>query len=548
MKKIIITFIILVHSFNNINGQTLKDQIDSILSISVNRSLPGGAVLVQQKDSILYTKYFGKADLSHDIDIDDQTVFNIGSVSKQFTVFAILLLEDQGKLSLQDDIHRYIPELTDFGHKITIEQLIRHTSGLKSVNFLARMAGWRQTDLSTHDQMLKLLFRQKKLDYIPGTDYKYSNSGTMLLAEVVSRVSEKSFAEFMNDEVFYPLGMKYTFVRDDIAEIFKHEAHGYYWENGKLKKAINSHGNIGFTNVYSTVEDLALWALNYKNPVVGNQQIIEKMESPTVLPNKITVDHAMGQFITTYKGIKHIQHTGGHRAYVAYFGRFPDLDLDIVICSNVEGFDLFGTTYQIIDLFIEEIPDQNTQVDHGKAPYINLEPNIITRYHGYYWLDEANVSRQVLSRNDTLIYSRGEDNHSYFKPVSKTEFQMLDSKDKIIVKFEKDKMYFIEPNGISEFEKYHPVVYNEAALGDFVGTYYSRELNSNYELLIEDNRLKAKSPKMKEITFFPIMENRFTSDQWFLNSARFVRDTSGTVMGFYAGNVQVKDVWFMKMK
>ena len=532
----------------NANGQPLGNYIDSVLFITENDSLPGAAILVQQNDNVIYTKYFGAADLSNDIGISNETIFNTGSVSKQFTVFAILLLEEKGKLSIQDDIREYIPELYEFEDTITLEQLIRHTSGLKTVNFLALMAGWRQTDLSTHAQMMNLIFRQENLDFAPGTAYKYSNTGAMLLAEVVKRVSGRTFREFMKQEVFDPLEMNNTFVRDDVGDIFKNEAHGYYWENNQLKKAINPHGNIGLTNVYSTVSDLSKWASNFRKTTVGSEEIFNRMESATTLEDGTKVEHAMGQFITPYKGAKQIQHTGGHRAYVAYLGRFPEYNLDIIICSNVEGFDLFGAAYKIADLIIDEKEELKNLTAIGSPNYIKLDEKQLEKIHGHYWLDEANISRKILSRSDTLVYSRGIDNESYFKAVGKDKFQMLGTNAKVNLKFEESKMYFIESSEISEFEKYEPIEYLPAELEKFAGLYYSKELNATYELMIDDVKLIAKSPKMKEIIFDPIMKNRFTTNQWFLNRAKFEKDEKENIKGFYAGNVQVNNVWFEKIE
>ena len=533
----------------DIQNEKLIHNIDAILNKQTADDLPGAAVSVIKDGEVLFMEQYGMADLSYDIPIREETIFNIGSVSKQFTVLAILLLEKEGKLSLDDDIRTYIPELYDFGHRITLEHLVRHTSGLKTVNFLARLVGWRQTDLSTHYQMMELILRQKSLDFIPGTEYKYSNTGTMLLAEVVARITATPFSVYMRENVFDPLEMTNTFIRDDAADIIKNEAHGYYWEGDTIKKAINPISVIGYTNVYSTVTDLIKWVQNFSNPIVGDPAIFDKMESQTILSDGRIVEHAMGQFITPYKGLRQVQHTGGHRAYVAYLGRFPELNLSIIICSNVEGFDLFGTAYQIVDEFLESEPAQEGVIEDELSPYITLSDQEMNAFNGLYWHEDAQISRRIFARNDTLVYWRAENNESYFKPISMNEFQQLGTSNRITVLFEEDEMIFIEPPGLrSLFKKYVPIVYDTEELVKFAGLYFSEELNQSYVFSVEDGLLKVHHPKMKSVTFNALFADYFISDQWFFNRAQFVRDPIGKVSGVQAGNVQVKNVWFEKLQ
>ncbi|MEN0004097.1 MAG: serine hydrolase [Bacteroidota bacterium] len=540
MKNISI-IVLLCLLINTIQGQDIKYTIDSILFLNYNNSAAGASVLVQLEDSVIYENYFGKADLANDIAISSQTIFNIGSVSKQFTVFAILLLEEEGKLSIGDDIRRYIPELPDYGVTITLEQLARHTSGLKNVNFLARMAGWRQTDMSTHQQMLDLLFRQESIDFIPGTAYKYSNAGTMLLAEVVQRVAGIPFSTFMNEHVFQPLGMKNSFVRDEVGMVIKNEAHGYYWEHEKMNKAINAFSNIGYTNVYSTVFDLSLWASNFRTPKVGNKKVIGKMLSPTILHDGRVVEHAMGLFNTPHHATYQIQHSGSHRAYLAYFGMFPEYGLDIIICSNVSNFDLFGTVDEVAKLFVKGEPKSEIR---PRPEWVSLSEDQMNKFNGHYWLEAEKISRKIFTRNDTLVYSSGNGKESYYRPINKYTFCSLDNNSTL--KFEEDKCYFIDQNEASELVKYIPVKLQPEALENYAGTYYSYELNASYELVIEHDKLIAKSPKMKPIIFTPIMENVFTSNQWFLNGIKF-KANGNNLEGFYASNVQVSNIWFKKI-
>ena len=514
-------------------------------------SLPGAAIIVMRSGEVVFSRGYGVADVASGVPIDSRTVFNVGSVSKQFTVLAILMLERDGMLSLDDDVRTHIPELHDFGPTITLEHLARHTSGLKSVTFLARMAGWRQTDLSTQAQMLSLAFAQRELDFAPGADYRYSNTGTLLLAEVVARVSGQSFASFMRERIFAPLGMSDTFVRDTHGATIAREAHSYYWEGDTLLKAINPHAAYGFTNVYSTTSDLARWASYLRRPPAADAALIETMDVPTDVGGGRVVSHGMGQFVTPYRGLRQIQHTGGHRAYTTYLGRFPGLDLAIVICSNLEGFDLFGTAYGIVDFFLAEAGDE--ALDPGSMPhdepvrFVSLSPERLTSLEGLYWNEVPGLSRRISVRNDTLIYSRGPDNESPLHPLDDTTFLMGVTTDSPVVRFGPGEMSFEYGDERGFYRRYEPHEYRADELTRFEGVYYSPELNESFRVRVGSEALEAHSPKMRPVTFASLSENTFTSDQWFLSHVRFV-EAAGEVIGMRAHNVGVHDVWFKRIQ
>ena len=241
---------------------TPGDQVDEVFAPWDNKDSPGAAVAVVQNGTIVYKKGYGMANLEYDIPNSPSTVFHIASVSKQFTAFSILLLEKAGKLSLDDDIRKYIPEVPDFGKTITLRHLATHTSGMRDQWNLLAMAGWRLDDVITKEQVLKLVSKQKALNFNPGEEFVYCNTGFTLLAEVVARVSGQSFAEFTQANIFSPLKMKSTLFYDDHEKIVKNRAYSYHEANG-YKKSVLSYANVGATSLFTTAEDLSLWALNF---------------------------------------------------------------------------------------------------------------------------------------------------------------------------------------------------------------------------------------------------------------------------------------------
>ena len=241
---------------------------------------PGCALSVIKDGQIIYKRGYGIADLDHDIPINPETVFHVASISKQFTAAARSFCSCRNdKFSLDDDVHKYIPELPDFGVPITIRQLTYHTSGLRDQWELLGLAGWRYSlDLITDDDVLELVSRQKELNFKPGDQHVYCNTGYTLLAQIVKRVSGQSLREFTARRIFIPLGMKNTHFRDDHAEIVKHIAYGYIDASGSngYRLSVTNFDTVGATSLMTTVEDLARWDDNFYHPRVGGPELVEQ--------------------------------------------------------------------------------------------------------------------------------------------------------------------------------------------------------------------------------------------------------------------------------
>jgi len=268
-------------------------QVDRIFERWDRTVSPGCAAAVMKDGRIVYKRGFGMADLDHDVTITPATVFHVASMSKQFTAASILLLEQDGKLSVDNDVRRYIPELPDFGVKITLRHLIHHTSGLRDQWELLGLAGWRYSqDLITDEDVLAVMARQKDLNFKPGERYLYCNTGYTLLAQVVKRVSGRSFREFTQARIFDPLGMKSTHFRDDFDEIVKGMAYGYVQAGATYKLSVTNFDTAGATSLLTTVEDLALWDENFYNPRVGGRALIERMLERGRLNSGETLDYA----------------------------------------------------------------------------------------------------------------------------------------------------------------------------------------------------------------------------------------------------------------
>ncbi|MEL6300079.1 MAG: serine hydrolase domain-containing protein [Pseudomonadota bacterium] len=526
---------------------------DTIVSSKLNQQFeryrseekPGVAVRVLHQGSVVFDNEYGMANLSDGVPISEETVFNIGSVSKQFTVFAALLLEQRGELALTDDIRKYIPELTRVDTPITLEQLARHTSGLKSPNFLALVGGWRQPDMRDHAQMLELVLRQEALEFRPGTNYKYTNAGTLLLAEVIARVCECRFAQFMAQEVFEPLGMNSTFVRDDITTVIKNEAHGYFEEEGQVRFAVNPIAHFGFSNIYSTPSDMERWARNFWDPVLGGRTVVDKMLSPTVLANGQPVDHMMGLFLSPTRGVLHYQHTGSHRAYLSYFGLFPQSQSAIIMLSNNAAFDLFANADQISETLFPADEPQQSDIDDAIVE-VEFDYSDMKSVVGTYWSKKNKILREIQVSDDSLIYVRGEGNTSTFKATAAGQFRIEEPGVAFSISFENGNL-LIDYEG--EKDRMHRITPGNDREGkDYQGTYVSHELGQVFDVVVCDGILQIDSIKRDPVLLTKSHSDVFKTDTWFLSTVEFKHDDELGIIGFYGSNVNVIDIWFDRVE
>jgi CubicO group peptidase (beta-lactamase class C family) len=333
----------------------LPARLDDIFAKWNRADSPGCALGVYKDGHILYKRGYGMANLNDDIPITPSTVFHVASMSKQFTAASILLLVQQGKLSLNDDVHKYIPELPDFGEHITIRHLLHHTSGLRDQWALLDLAGWRIfQDLITDDDIMSLVTRQRELDFKPGEQYMYSNTGFTLLAIIVKRVSGMSLREFTTKNIFEPLGMTNTHFRDDHEEIIKHDALGYEQDekDNRFRMNLTNFDTTGATSLHTTVEDLQLWDENFYHPRVGGPALIRQMLERGKLNSGELQDYASGLIVGTYNGLPTIDHAGRDAGYRSDMIRFPDQHFSTAVLCNFADIDPSYLVRQVAEIVL----------------------------------------------------------------------------------------------------------------------------------------------------------------------------------------------------
>ena len=431
MKQILTSLSLLIFLFIpicNLQAQMEKEkQVDELFTKWDTDNTPGAAVAIVKDGAIIYKKGYGIANLEYDIPITPSSIFHIASVSKQFTVFSILLLEKQGKLSLDDDIRKYIPEVPDFGKTITLRHLASHTSGLRDQWNLLSMAGWRMDDVITKEHVLKLVSKQKELNFNPGDEFAYCNTGFTLLAEVVSRVSDMSFAEFTKANIFEPLEMNNTLFYDDHEKIVKNRAYSYYPDSSGYKKSVLNYANVGATSLFTTVEDLSLWAMNFTDIKLGDSTSINKMNTLAVLNNGETFGGALGQFVGDYKGLNEIQHGGADAGYRSYLTRFPSENFAVIVFSNSAEFNPGGIAHQIVDIYLQDKLKPENKAEEIKeasnSEAITVDENILNTYVGDFELQPGFVIS--ISLNDGKLTGQATGQPAFpLTPISTTEFKV----------------------------------------------------------------------------------------------------------------------------
>lgn len=430
-------------------------KMDSLFS-HYNTHTPGVSIVVVKDGKTIFKKSYGSANLEYGIANTPETVFQIASVSKQFTAFAIYLLAKEGKLSLEDDIRKYIPELPTYEKPIRIRHLLAHTSGIRDLAAILTLAGWHIEDVITTEQILKVTARQKELNFETGTAFGYSNTGYTLLAQIIERVTKQSFTDYTSKNIFEPLQMTNTRFYNDYHTIIKNRAHSYEKNDGQYIKKELLVADAGPSNLHTTAEDLAKWANNFHYPIIGDAQLIAAFNQTSLLDNNKpvvwaasradTTYHAKGQLHWQYRGIHAITH-GGHTAgFRAWLARFPEKKLSIIALSNDEHYDILGTGLKIVEFYLKDQFKETIIASIPPPAPANTSTEKYTThlkdYTGHYYSDELATGYIVKLQNDKLIMTHSRLSDIKLTRIDDNKFAGINS-FKFELEFERNKKNII---------------------------------------------------------------------------------------------------------
>jgi CubicO group peptidase (beta-lactamase class C family) len=523
---------------------SIEKKIDSLVQTYHLPSGPGIAVSVVKSGKKVYSQQTGYANLEYDIPINESSIFLIASVSKQFTAFAALLLEDEGKLSFDDDIKKYLPELNHLPYKVSVRQLANHTHGFANTYELSRLLGTDLQDAMSHQEIVALLFRQSQLNFVPGSQFQYNNSGYVLLAEIVQRVSGKPFATFLKERIFVPLKMNHTLVCDDLTTPMKNKVYSYRKTETSFEWIPLNNSQFGSTGVYTTTHDLSLWAMNFDNPIIGKQEILKKMATPSYLNSGEQIPYGLGEETKNYKGLEVIFHGGGDAGYRVYLLRVPEHQFSVIVMGNIESFNPLKLSYEILDLYMAKY-----QIQPEKKVIPNYTNNDLKKWTGDYEIFPGNFF-SLVAQKDSL----------YFKGFQSKDLLPLPTLAENQFSFPyipHSKFTFSEKGCYWHFSDFKysckkvtiaPPNPDKINALEFAGIYYNEELRTSYILTVKNNKLVATHSLNQDIDLNVLGKDGFYSDQSFFGALQFIRNKKNEIVGYKLSGQNLSNIFFRKMK
>jgi CubicO group peptidase (beta-lactamase class C family) len=558
-KGLLVLFIVIAFYTNFLIAAGEKDEkfltaeVDKLFAQWDKPDTPGAAIAITKKGKVVYLKGYGCANLEYGIPITPETIFDIASVSKQFTGMAIAMLEEQGKISLDENIRKHIPEVPDFGKPVTIRHLVHHISGIRDWPHTLGIAGWSFEDVISFEQILRMVKHQKNLNFDPGAEYSYSNTGYNLLAETVKRVTGKSFREWTRENIFAPLGMSKTHFNDNHNEIVKNRAYSYYknGEKGYLK-AVEHLTAMGSSSLYTTVTDLSKWLLNLKTGQVGGKAVINKMYTDGILNSGKKIGYAYGLGIGTYKGEKKISHGGGWAGFRTTLHYYPDQELGIVVLSNSGSFNPERKASEIADIYLKNQPEEDKgKPETAERKAVKINPDLYDLYVGRYQLAPAFFVDVTREGDRLMVQATNQPKFEVF-PESESKFflKVVDAQ----ITFKKDEKgkvnEFILHQGGTDMpgKRVGGKVWQPADLQEFTGTFYCAELDARYTIEIRDNKLEVSHFRHSDFFLEPTAKDQFAGRAWFFPVVTFLRDEQGKLTGFRIDGRRDRDFAFEKIK
>jgi CubicO group peptidase (beta-lactamase class C family) len=524
-------------------------KVDEIFAKWDRTDSPGCALSVMQGGKILYKRAYGMANLDYDVILTTDTPFHVASISKQFTAASIVLLEQDGKLSFDDEVRKYIPELPDFGAKITIRNLLHHTSGLRDQWDLLELAGWRYSlDLITNEDVMSVVVRQKALNFPPGSEYSYSNTGFTLLGEIVKRVSGKSLREFTTERIFVPLGMTKTHFRDDHAEVIKHQAYGYSHDKGRWELSVTNFDTVGATSLFTTVEDLALWDENFYTQKVGGPKFTETMLTHDPLTNGEKNSYAFGLVAEKYRGLDAVDHSGADAGYRSDILRFPAQHFSVACLCNAGDSGPSNLTQKVTDVLLAAELKEPEAAAKAKAAFITPQQDQLSAKAGFYFEEKSRLLRKLVVKDGALGWDVG-DEVIALHAMTNDKFQIGEYPAEMDFSAGKGGLLSMQMGTPGEkmrqFEQLAAFTLPDKQRAEYVGNYRSAEIDPVYRIVEENGKLVLKRLKHDPVALTAVAPDLFQAE---IGAIQFQRDAKKNLVGMKISTGRIRDLDFAKEK
>jgi CubicO group peptidase (beta-lactamase class C family) len=506
---------------------SIPGRIAAIFAPYARSDAPGCAVGAFRAGAILYSGAFGMADVAHHLPLSDSTAMPIASMSKQFTAFTVLLLAAEGKLRLDDEIRRYVPEVPVFGPTITIRELLNHTSGLRDSWNLFDMAGWRISDVETEADLLWLIQRQRALNHRPGAEFLYNSTGYYLLALLAERLSARPFRQLVTERVFSPLGMVRSDIQAEVGQVVDGLAIGYWGHDpAALRLARRPFSFAGGTGVVTTIRDLARWDANFYAPRVGTRALQDSMSAPSHLADGTTLGYGMGLYLGRYRGRRMISHAGSDPGYKADFIRFPEDSLTVSVLCN--AFDIFPTplALQVADLYLtrrDSVAPAAADSAAAPGPVPKRTPAIAPRsLAGLYWHAASGNAYTFYFENDRLVLDGGGEGKFPLAPLGHNAYRLTAAPRRYVLTFAQgpggriSMEENIEGSPLRTFQRVPDSARAGTPLAALAGAYYSPELEVTWKFVLAAGKLVLQRHRMEPDSLSHLFGDVFQSRYGFL--------------------------------
>jgi CubicO group peptidase (beta-lactamase class C family) len=558
MKKYFLLLVFCTYSLLSFGQIKENKAIDSLFIKWDQQNVPGGTIGIIKDGKLIYAKEYGIADLEHNIKITPSSVFNICAESQQFVAFSLLLLEEQGKLNLDDTVQKHLPDFPEYDAPLTIRHFIHHTSGIRHYRPLVELKGRSLLDNVEADEVYALIKHQKALNFLPGKKFAWSNSGYFLLAKIIEKVSGKSLREFTKEHIFDPLGMKNTLFYDDNTDLIKNKVFSYNKKSAEdgFDNVMNRTNLIGAGGIYSTIEDLFLWDQNFYNNKLGKggQKIITNMYKEGRLNNGESSGHAYGLISNNYKGLKTFENGGSFAGYQSEILRFPDENFSVIILANRGDADPWVLAYHVADVllkdkFIDLSKNKGNSTDNktGNLDSSNVKEKFsLEQITGDYEIEPGRLLKFNITNNSLQLlegwgasFMLKNTKKNIFKTTKDPNLQFVFSELNNNNNNVTQKLTILGPSIKSTAKRKEKVDFSNLQLIDYIGDFYSEEIDATHLLFLEDGKLKVKIANNEALTLTPYGIDTFHSESYFVN---FIK-TNGKVSGF-----NLKAGWVTNLK
>ena len=523
--------------------------VDSVFA-EFGSQTPGCALGVYRNGALAYEHAYGMASLEFGVPNSPSTIFDIGSTSKQFTAFSILLLQADGKLSIDDEARKYIPELPAYRRPVTIRQLLNHTSGLRDYLTLMSLRGTNFDGVTTSADALDLIVRQHETNFEPGDEYLYSNSGFFLLSEIVKRVSGKTLSVFAQERIFTPLGMSHTHFHDDHTLIVPGKATGYSKRGGGgFRVDMSGFEQTGDGAVNTTVGDLLKWDENFYTPRVGNAEILTQMQTRSRLASGDTISYGLGLVMGERGGRRTVRHGGAWAGYRAELLRFPDAHTSFAVLCNLGDASPSQLANRVSDIVLGEgvVAARPSLASHGGTAASSWSPNEMASYVGSYWSTREGVRRITMERDTLRIVTPGGPLAMF--PIGNGRFAVDGITTTVAfgpaTPGRARTLELWEPRNrkpIATFTAFTAAPLSTAALREYVGRYYSAELDIEYRIVADSGHLVLKGTGQPQRLNPTVRDSFLTEEELVVIATR----TRGKVTGLRVGAGRVANLRFVR--